>query len=44
LASIALAVKRRPAEFDAMLRDFTGPLATRFARAPASDAGSNPDG
>ncbi|MEO6217661.1 MAG: oligosaccharide flippase family protein [Sphingomonas sp.] len=44
LASIALAVKRRPAEFDAMLRDFARPLATRFARPAALDVGSNPDG
>ena len=43
LASIALALKRRPAEFDAMLRDFTRPLSTRFARSAAHDAGSNPD-
>jgi hypothetical protein len=44
LASIALALKRRPAEFDAMLRDFTRPLSTRFARSATPNAGSNPDG
>ncbi|MEO8374334.1 MAG: oligosaccharide flippase family protein [Sphingomonas bacterium] len=44
LASIALALKRRPAEFDAMLRDFARPLSTRFSRPAALDAGSNPDG
>jgi hypothetical protein len=43
-ASIALALKRRPAEFDAMLRDFTRPLATRLARSVAPDAEGTPDG
>lgn len=44
LGSIALALKRRPAEFDAMLRDFARPLSTRFTRSAALDAGSHTDG
>ncbi|GAA0306466.1 hypothetical protein GCM10009087_15500 [Sphingomonas oligophenolica] len=44
LAAIALALKRRPAEFDAMVRDFWRPVSMHFARPAPGDAGGNPGG